>query len=177
MAKTWSYHINSTWSTDTESSSVDSLNIPFELSWIRLFLWLCFFSKLPVEGLFLYISRPPYITSTSVRRMLDLGQDYRCQCWTLKGADLESLLWIEWDAFSMQHWNCGTQQTGIEPCKAGIHRNSFGILWGIWTGTIISRFLWDWRYPMFGQLRSNFIRNQIRCILCILCMYIYNISH
>ena len=61
--------------------STSTLN--HRILWVQV-VFLVFFTKLPVEGLSTSLDHP-YITS--VRRMLDIGQDYRCQCRTLKGAE------------------------------------------------------------------------------------------
>ena len=121
----------------------------------------------------LHPSTPIIFTSV---RMLDVGQDYRCQCWTLKGADPESL------RSNGMHLACSIEtlghrlKTGIEPLnheKPGFTEIHLENLVRDMNRTIIFGFLWDWGYPMFRQLRSNFIRNHIRCILCILYAYVY----
>ena len=63
--------------------AVSTSTLNHGILWVQVVFLVLFFSQ-AASWRSLDISRP-YITS--VRRMLDIGQDYRCQCRTLKGAE------------------------------------------------------------------------------------------
>ena len=160
--------------------AVSTSTLNHGILWVQVVFLVLFFSQ-AASWRSLDISRP-YITS--VRRMLDIGQDYRCQCRTLKGAEPGRVCYGSNRIFSIRLKLWDTTKQSFNHQKPGFTYIHLGYCQGfeshyhIWV-CLRLRYgppelpLLMIMQELGGQFQRIFIRNHL--IYIGMCLYIYYI--